>query len=153
MPEAAIDFDPRTGEIKGGSHRCHTLEAQLAGAERDISAWRIRHRNLEEKVSTDIQDHPLYEEVKQLFDYWRHACKHPRSRFTKDRFEAALPYYEKYGEEMCKRAIDGLAYDPWRTQRRNGSWKVFNDWQRHLFKDAGTFEERCNCAPIDREAA
>lgn len=153
MTDTAIDFDPRTGEMKGGCHRCQTLEAQLAGTQQENAAWHIKYQNLKKKVNTEIKDHPRYEEVKEVYEFWKRECNHMKSPFTKDRFESALPFVEKYGVEMCKRGVEGLAFDAYRVQRRNGSWRVYNDFQRHLFKDAGTFEERCNSAPLERSAA
>jgi hypothetical protein len=145
-----VQVDPTTGEVTGtGCAECRVLKDRLAGAQRDIAAWQIRYANLERSTETDVRGHPRYEEVKQLFNYWRQECNHPRSKFTKDRFEIALPFLEKYGEDNCKRAIDGLAYDPFITTRKNGTTKRHDAWDL-AFRSADKFEEYANRAPLAR---
>lgn len=93
------------------------------------------------------REHERWSVVSDLFDYWRRTCKHPNSRFSAKRFHQALPYVEAHGVEMCKRAIDGAAYDPWITARKNGTRKRHDDWSR-IFKDDDIFEDHANRAPF-----
>lgn len=47
---------------------------------------------------------------------------------------------------LCARAIAGAGFDAFSVQRRNGSVKRFDEWERIYGKG---FEEFCNRAPRD----
>ena len=61
-------------------------------------------------------------------------------------FQVALPYVDAHGVELCRRAVEGAAYDPFVTKRKNGSTKRHDDWGL-IFRDDQKFEEFCNKAP------
>lgn len=138
-----------TGEIEVADPRVKPLQAQIDGAEREIRAWRARYAALAEDKDKKAQNHPLYPRVKEMFKYWRKACRHPRSGFKTAHFEMALPFFEdkkRYGEEMCRRAIAGAAFDPFITQLKNGKQERHDHWEL-IFKSAKNFERFCNKAP------
>lgn len=146
--------DGDTGEMTEHDPRVGWLEQQLEGAEREIRAWRARYAKLVEDKDAKAQEHPLYPRVKEMFKYWRKACRHPRSGFKTEHFEMALPYFEDkehYGEEMIRRAIAGAAFDPFITQMKNGKSERHDHWSL-IFKTSKTFERFCNKAPHGWEA-
>ena len=89
-----------------------------------------------------------------LFKAWRKRCNHPRSPWTPDRFWAIEPFLSngKYGPTLedrvmlCARAIAGAGFDAFKTTRKNGTVKVFNDWDL-IHRSADKWEEFCCKAP------
>jgi shikimate 5-dehydrogenase len=59
----------------------------------------------------------------------------------------ALPYLERYGVAMCRKAIRGAAYEPFETTRKNGSKKRHDGWHLIFDRGADAFEEWCNKSP------
>lgn len=124
-------------------------EDVIAGLERDIRGWTTRYAQLERDRVADAMRHELWDQAEELFGYWRLRCKHPRSKFTFDRFEVVRPYLQKYGIDTCKKAIDGAAFDPYTTTLRNGRTKRHDDWGL-IFRDADKLESFVNRAPIEK---
>lgn len=148
--------DTATGELQEACEACAPLVAelrvQLEGANRDRQAWIARYAELKAAQDVNVEEDPLWGDVKDLFAYWRAECRHPRSRFGADRFRLAKPYVEKYGVALCRRAVRGAAFDPYITRRRNGTSKRHDGWEL-IFRDKGRFEEFCNRAPVEEETA
>ena len=122
----------------------------IAGLQRDVRAEHLRYENLKRDKAAEAREHGLFPKVRELFDYWRKVCRHPNSKYTPDRFTAALPYLEKYGEATCRRAIDGAAFDPYERPRKNASMKRFDSWSGYpssIFASADKFEDFANRAP------
>lgn len=128
--------------------RCAVLEDQLKGAQKDISAWRTRHANLERKTQDEAQKNAWWLPAQALFEYWKSATGHKNSRWTNDRFYAAEPLLRKYGVEVFARAIAGIANDPYTKMRRNGTVQRYDSWAT-LCKNADSLEEYANRAPRD----
>lgn len=120
----------------------------IAGLERDIRGWAIRYRNLERDRDQEARDSDEWPILEQLFGEWKRATRHFRSPFTLDRYEVALPFLRnpKYGEEMIRRGIRGIAFDHFSRQNRRGKTERYDGWE-HLFKNAGAFERYVNRAP------
>lgn len=112
---------------------------------RQASALGAARRQLDPEARA--REHERWTVVEELFIYWRIHCRHPKSRFSAKRFHQALPYIEAHGEDLCRRAIDGAAFDPFTTRRKNGSVKRHDDWAL-IFRDDAKFEEMCNRAPL-----
>lgn len=125
---------------------------QIAGLERDIRGWRARYFDLKRDTDAEAREDPLWPDAVKLFDYWKKTCKHPRSIFTVERFNEALPYLKKHGIDLCKRAVDGIAFDPFITTRKNGTKKRHDGWHL-IFGKVEKFEECCNKAPVQVDAA
>lgn len=139
--------DPATGEVFDEEcPSCLELRAQLAGMEKDIRAWRSRYAGAVADKQKAAKMNPLWAEAIELFRYWQEACDHKRSKWTVDRFELLEPYIREYGPKMCRRAIDGAAYDPFVTRRKNGSRRR-HDGIDLIFRSADKFEEMVNRAP------
>jgi hypothetical protein len=144
-----IVVNPETGQQMGTlDEHLQELKDLLAGAETDVRAWRTRHANLKRDKEAEAREDPLWPEVVALFKLWQRACNHPKSTFGPERFEEAKPFLERHGAELCQRAICGLAFDPFKTRRKNGTVKAHDGW--HLaFGKVERFEE-CACkAPAD----
>lgn len=127
------------------------LEDQLAGASRDIAAWRLRYADLKRDKERDAEQHVHHAAIKSLFEFWQAKTSHPRCKFNHQRFEVAEPIFREYGDALCRRAIEGAAYDPFITKRRNGSVKRHDGWEL-IFRDRAKFEEFANRAPLDGTA-
>lgn len=136
------------GEMLGDfTGQLQALEDQIAGQERDLRGWRARYADLKRDREAEAEEDPLWPQVVEVFNYWKKTCRHPRSPFTVDRFEMAAPYVKKFGKEMCMRAVDGIAFDPFVTVRKNGTPRRHDGWHL-IFGAAEKFEERCNAAPL-----
>lgn len=136
--------DPTTGEITA-CPGCHQRDVQLAGAEKDIRSWRARYAQLKASITED-EGHELFPSAKRLFDLWRERCNHPRSTFTPERFALCLPHLRDLGEEVCRRAVDGAAYDCYTTIRRNGTVQRHDGFEL-IFRSRAKVEEFANRAP------
>jgi hypothetical protein len=141
-------LDEVTGEIVPICERCDLLEDQIAGLQRDIRGWAIRYRNLERDKEKEARAHDLWPVVKDLFDYWREECHHPKARFNAARFKEALPFVEQDGPDLCRQAIRGAAFDPFVTTRRNGKQKRHDDWDLIFRPGRKQFEEFAERAPV-----
>lgn len=140
-------IDADTGEVvKDGCPNCAVLEDHIAGLERDIRGWTVRYANLKRDKDAEARDHELWPKAYEVFKYWRERCRHPRCKFTPERFALLLPFLNDHGSEACQRAIDGAAFDPFVTRRKNGSLKRHDGFEL-VFRDAGKFEEFVNRAP------
>jgi hypothetical protein len=142
------------------------LEDEIAGLQRDVRGWAARHAELKRDKDAEAEESPVWPAALRVFKYWRTACKHPRSEFTLDRFEMIRPHLEKlaapgkdrstdaaerlaHAEAVCKLAVDGIAFDPYISVRKNGTKKRNDGW--HLcFGTRDQFENRCNAAPLER---
>ena len=141
-------IDGGTGEIVSDDH-VQALRDQIAGLERDIRGWRARYADLKRDKTAEARAHKLWPEVVELFQHWQRVCHHPKSAFTADRFWLAMPFVERHGVELVRRAIDGAAFDPYVTRRKNGTTKRHDDWGL-IFRDQDKFENFANRAPIPR---
>lgn len=142
--------DPDTGEItEQACPQCEYLQRQLDGAEKEIRAWRTRYANLVADKDREARQHELWPKAMGLFNYWRTLCGHPMAKFTPDRFRMLAPFLQRYGSELCHRAIEGAAYDPMTRVQKNGATKRYDDLEL-IFRDSGKFESFCNRAPRRR---
>lgn len=144
--ETLIPLDTETGALE--CPYCKENEDNIAGLERDIRAWRTRYAELKRDKEEEAQNSPYWREAKEVFDYWREKCKHKGSKFAIDRYELILPFLKKDGVELCKRAIDGAAYDPMTQTRKNGTTERFDSLEL-IFRNRGKFESFCNRAPLE----
>ena len=140
--------DTETGELSEADScpNCDEWKAQAEGAQVEIRGWRTRFANLKADKEQDARKSPQWPKAKKLFDHWRQVCRHPRSKFTADRFWTIEPLLRHYGEDLCRKAIDGAAFDPFVTTRRNGTKARHDDWGL-IFRDAGKMESFANRAP------
>lgn len=139
-------IDVESGEVLDECPNCVELRKQLAGTEKDIRAWRTRYANLKADRDQSAREDPMWPEAIAVFRYWQERCGHPQSKWSTERFELILPYLRDYGPTLCKRAIDGAAFDPYITRRKNGSTKR-HDGLELIFRSRDKFEESCNRAP------
>jgi hypothetical protein len=132
--------DPETGEF-------HDQDCpNCAGLETEVRAWRTRYHNLKRDRNAEAREHKLFPEAKKLFDFWREECRHPRSKWTADRFWTLAPLLAEYGMETCRQAIRGAAYDPATRRRRNGTIERFDQFSL-IFRNADKLESFVNRAP------
>ncbi len=97
------------------------------------------------------EDHALFPLAKRLHDYWRKRCGHEKSRFGPERFKEILPRlreHEDDAERLCLLAIDGAAFDPFISRRKNGSAHRHDEW--HLIWHPDKFESFVNRAPFHK---
>lgn len=164
---ALIVVNPATGEQVGTLAEARQgLEDALAGAERDLNTWRTRHANLLRDKEAEARKSELWPKAIEVFDYWRLKCGHPRAEWTYDRFELIRPHLERSNTgkgkakkltpemvernvEICKLAVDALAFDPFIKPGKNGR-PIRHDGLHLAFADADTLEKRCKLAPAER---
>jgi hypothetical protein len=158
-----VVVNTKTGEQVGSiDEHVQPLLDQIAGLQRDIQGWTMRHAELKRDKEGEAKESPVWPSALRVFDHWKKVCKHPKSVWTLDRFELIRPWLEKLGdkkkpeaerlaeaEALCILAVDGIAYDPFVTERKNGTKKRHDGWHL-IFDSAERFEERCNAAPIER---
>jgi hypothetical protein len=145
------EVDPNTGELFPRCADCILKDDELAGLKTNLKGWQLKYAQLARDAEAAARDSRWWPVAVTLFGIWKELARHPRSVWTLDRFQLAEPYLEKYGPELCERAIAGICFDPFITRRKNGTRHVHNDWHL-IFRDADTFEERCNAAPTDWKA-
>ena len=144
--------DTDTGEIiehdPNACPHCVPLLDQIKGLQRDIRGWAQRFAELKRDKEAEAKAHADWPLAVRLFEYWQQKCNHPGSGWTVDRFEAIQPFlrHKKYGPVACVRAIDGAAFAPFTTQRKNGSTKRHDDWGL-IFREADRLEDFANRAP------
>lgn len=138
--------DRDTGEVHPGCPSCDALKDQLAGANKDIAAWRSRYALLKREKDAKAREHEHWPVIEGLFDEWKVECRHPRSKFTPDDFWLCLPFFQEHGRHMCRLAILGAAFDCFKTRRANGSTKRHDDWTL-IFRDRSKYEDMVNRAP------
>jgi|GEM_PF-4858549 len=142
--------DAETGEIPDDCPSCKILREQLAGAERDLRAWRSRYAKAVRDKEAEARSHDLWKDAEKLFSYWRRRTGRTRPQFTADRFWLVLPFLLKDGADQCRRAIYGRAYDHYEARRKNGSIIRYYEWER-IFGSRGEFEESVNRCPSDAD--
>lgn len=130
--------------------RVAAMQDQLDGAEKEIRAWRARYMELKRDREKAAKEAVLWPRGVELFRFWKQLTGRTRCEFTFDRFEQVEPFLKRHGDEMCRRAIVGHCFDPFTVKRKNGTTKVFNDWEL-LHRTADRWEEACNKAPADWE--
>lgn len=128
----------------------------IDGLQRKQAGLLIEIANLKREREAEALKHQLWPRAKRIHDYWREECKHPRSKFDADAFELARVILESEAsnhrgdydaaEAMMKRAIDGAAFDPFTTTRKNGSTKRHDGFDL-IFRNRTKFEEFVNRAP------
>lgn len=124
------------------------LHDQLAGAQRDIRAWRARYAKLERDKRQEAQEHEAWPLLLALHDYWREQTLHLRARWDADKFWMALNLWQTFGSGNCAAGIAGIAYQPNRKQLRNGKWETYDSWKL-LFRDSDTLERYIKRRPKD----
>lgn len=143
--DGTVSFDSSTGEL------CPNCELVARDRERAELRVRMLDRKIDElKADKDraALNNPHHEQARQLFWHWQQVTNHRNSPWTTDRFWQIEPFLrqKKYGADLCRRAIDGAAYESWVTERRNGSLEVHSAWEK-IFEKAGSVEKYSCRAP------
>lgn len=149
----AVDAD--SGEHVGCDDCAPTISAlqqQVEMLERELQGKRLAIAKLERDKEKEARDHPAYNDIKELHDYYRKACKHPRERFDGKRFWLALPMWDKDGKATCYKAVEGAAFDPYITSMRNGKQERHDGWDL-IFKSRKQFYAFCRRAPYQPTAS
>ncbi len=115
---------------------CAVLHDQLAGAEKDVRAWRMRYANLKRDVQAESEADPLWPLAVRLFKYHQRVCGHLRAEWTPERFRMVRRLLSSPdGLERALRAISGCMADAWRVEK---GLTMFED----VFESTKKFE-RC----------
>ena len=109
------------------------LHRQLAGAEKEIRAWRTRYANLERDVEQESREDPLWPIALRTFKYWQRVAKHPRAEWTAQRFRMVKRLLSQPdGLERALRAISGAIADDWRREHGLTLWEDVFESQKNL---------------------
>ncbi len=133
-----VDANGQLFETPTDARICQ-LEDQLAGAEKEIRAWRSRYSDLKRDREDEARRHAAWPTLVALFDYWRELSGHTKAQWSADRFWQALPLWRAWGTGNVAAGIAGITYQPNSKLLRNGKLEVYNSWKL-LFKDTETME-------------
>lgn len=145
-------IDGATGEMVEGDQnalmaRIEDLEKDLENAERDLRSKRALITKLQREKDRERQVYSQRSVVEELFEYWQAKCNRQRSKLTPDRFDAIRNALEwKYTVQQIRLAIDGAAYDPFITRRKNGTECRHNDLEL-ILRDGKHIESNACKAP------
>lgn len=151
--------DTESGEVFDACPACAVKDDEIEGLQRDIRGWAARYAELKRDREREAREHVLWPVALRLFRVYcqltpRKDGKPRKLGWDADRFECVRPHLEKWGEEMCLRAIVGRVFDHHVSERRNGTPIHYYEWER-IFGNAGkmtpaeNFEESCKRAPAD----
>jgi hypothetical protein len=116
--------------------------------EQDLRTKRAQIKRLQADADLDRRTCAERPAIDKLFALWQEQCKHPRSKLTAERFDAARVLLQKgYTAEDLTLAIEGAAYDPFTKVRKNGSLEAFNDFEL-IMRDGTHVERFANRAPM-----
>lgn len=153
-----VEFDDQGNVHETACPECKRRLDEVAGLQRDVRGWAIRFRELERDKAVEARESPLWPVAELLFKGWRKHCGRYRTPWTVDRFWACEPFLSsgKFGKTLEDRvrrearAIKGISYDAFSAPRRNGTVKVFNDWDL-LHRSTDKWEEFAEKAPVGWE--
>jgi hypothetical protein len=147
-----------TGEVHEHCPGCAIKDDEIEGLQGTIRSQAAKITALKRDRERDAREHQLWPTALEIVKVWRVVCNHGRASFGAAEFELIRPILQdkQYGHDlpdrkaMCLRAVAGAAFDAFRTQRRNGSWKRHDDLDL-IFRSRSKFQEFCNRAPADWE--
>ena len=142
--------DADTGSVLDEHPEIQGLRDEIKGLKRDLAAWRRRYAELERDKEREARDSQLWPVAVRVFRAWQLATGHTETCFDHKRFALVEPFLKNRStaSNVCLRAVAGHAFDHFTAERKNGTVRRFDEWER-LFKDAGQVEERANRAPAD----
>lgn len=143
--------DTESGEVLNECPNCSTLEDQLAGADKEIRAWRTRYANLKRDRDAEARKDELWGKAVALFTEWRIATGHMRSGWNAERFWTCQPYLAQDGFVTCRWAVWGIAYQPNTKTLPSGYVERYDSWEL-CFKNRATFERYVNRGYTNPEA-
>src|SRR6185503_19216124 len=93
---------------------CLRLQDELVGALETIRRQSAALGQARRQADPEkrAREHDLWDTGKRLFDLWRRKTGHTRSRFDAGRFNLVKPFLEGDGLELCVKAVEGIAHDP-----------------------------------------
>lgn len=140
-----VSYDSSTGEK---CPNCEVLSHDVEALQVDIRNKNRKIAELEADKDRSAERSEFWVPSRELFHHWQIVCNRRRSPWSTKRFWEVEPFMKAkaFGPDMVRRAIDGIAYQSWVSQRSNGSVKWHTDWQK-LFESPGSVEEGCNRAP------
>ncbi len=141
--------DDVTGEILECAS-CQEYAVLVKGLEGKIRGFIIQIAELRRDKERDAKESGLWDGALKVFSHWKKATKHEKSKFSLDRFELIAPFLREDGVELCIRAVDGLAYDPYISNRKNGTKKKHDDLEL-AFRSRKNFEESTCKAPLAKK--
>lgn len=160
----AVDQD--TGEavsteVARLQERISILEQNLRDAEKDLRTKRAQITKLRKDKIAERLEYARRDDVDRVHSYWNRKLGHQRA-LTADRFDAVRGILEETHIEVVdgkpvkvetyelsdfKAAIDGAAFDPFTTKRKNGTTHRHDDLSL-ICRDGKTFEGFIARAPV-----
>lgn len=142
--------DTASGEVVDSCPTCEDRDKIIKEKERRISGLELSLANKRRDRHKAMLKDPLYLEALTIFDWWRIACRHPDVEFTYEEFELIAPHLrqapKKTSHYRCLEAIAGAAFNPFETQRKNGTTNRNDDWEQ-IFRNRGKVRGARNRAP------
>lgn len=136
---------------EGPCERCapefQRLSDELVGAMETIRRQAAALGKARREQGDGLKEHAHWERAQRLFQVWKRETGHVRSKWTTERFKRAIPFLAEYDDEIWVRAICGLAFDHYTTDRANGTKQKHDGWDV-LLKSTDKFEEYANRSPL-----
>ncbi len=134
--------DPTTGEITEECPTCKEWARKYHGAMAQLGRLRA-------DKEAEAQQHDLWPQALRLFEWWKFATGHKKSRWTADRFWTVERFLREEGYADCVKALQGLFRSDWHMKRgkytdREGS--VFDEFER-VFGTQAEFEKWRDAIP------
>jgi hypothetical protein len=144
--------DGVTGEVREFSPaeakaRIIELQDHVRGLERNLAGWAHRCAELERDKLAEAQTSQLWPLAVQWHEHHQRVTGR-RSTFKLDTYEKAEPFLKAYGIEVCLAASEGIAFDHYISDRKNGTKNHHTTW-KVLLGSTERFEEALNAAPLD----
>ena len=135
--------DPDTGEITACPH-CIEWERTYAELERKYRGALAQIGNLRADKDAEARQHELWPAAVGLFEFWKKATRHPKARWTADRFWTVQRFLAaENGPNECRWALRGLLgsdYHMKRGEYEKRKGPRYDEFERP-FKDQPTFEK------------
>lgn len=141
--EVVALVDRRTGQVHEQDHcpncaghqqNAELYKGHLENAEKDLRKARAHIRQLKEDAERERKLYAHRQLVIGIFDFWREATGHLRSKLDGDRFDAIRKALDAdFSEEDCRLAIIGAAVDPFvdgKGKRHDGLLLVFRNAEK-----------------------
>lgn len=146
-----------TGEVVDSPELERAL-TQIRMLERDLAGKRLKIADLERDYDKIRDQHPRRRDIERVHAYWQKRCGHPRARLDNPEFFAIASLLLLGGKrhpefawpEDFKAAVDGAAYDPFVTTRKNGT-RNRHDSLGLIFRDAAHMRDFIAKAPAPKQ--
>ncbi len=151
QPKAEPKIDPAPllrlvdehGELHDQCPGCVELERQVKMLETEKRSWHQKYLKAVEDRNEKARGNELWGKAIGIFNEWRIATGHMKSRWNADRFFLVEPYLKADGYLMCRAAVWGIAAHPNTKQITPAFTEVYDSFEL-VFRNREKFERYAN---------